>query len=76
MSEAADQAAAQERTPRRPLPTWLVVLIALLVSVLIRVLLPGIYAIPTGSMDNTTVLGDRVAVAKWRGGDVLSLIHI
>ena len=70
MSEAADQAAVQERTPRRHLPTWLVVLIALLVSVLIRVLVLGIYAIPTGSMENTLGLGDRVAVAKWRGGDV------
>lgn len=43
---------------------------ALLISVLIRVLVLGIYAIPTGSMENTLALGDRVAVAKWRGGQV------
>lgn len=55
---------------RRRTPTWLILLIALLVSVLVRVFLVGIYAIPTGSMENTLGLGDRIAVAKWRGGDV------
>jgi signal peptidase I len=74
---ATDAQAGSSRSDRRrrgrsgrPLPTWLVLLIALLISVLVRVFLVGIYAIPTGSMENTLALGDRVAVAKWRGGDV------
>lgn len=56
--------------PRRRVPGWLLLLAVVLISVLTRIFLVGIYAIPTGSMEATLDRGDRVAVAKWRGGDV------
>lgn len=66
----ATRTEASVTASRRHVPTWLVILVVLLISVLVRVYLIGIYAIPTGSMENTLGLGDRVAVAKWRGGTV------
>lgn len=65
-----DRDASRHPRGRRSAPTWLVIAVALLISLLVRVFLLGVYSIPSGSMEATLDLGDRVAVAKWRGGDV------
>src|SRR6478735_5024314 len=56
------------RRERRPRPLWQELTVFLLVTVLVAFLLKtfivGVYFIPSGSMENTLRVGDRVAVDK------------
>ncbi|MGA9748159.1 MAG: signal peptidase I [Nocardioides sp.] len=62
--------------PRAQLPLWqetgLLVVVALVLAVLIKALFMQAFYIPSGSMNDTLVLDDRILVQKvsyWGGGD-------
>nr|AUV64152.1 putative signal peptidase I [Streptomyces citricolor] len=61
-------AAARPRPPRRRWPWWaelpVMVVVGLLVALLVKTCLFQVFTIPSGSMENTLRIGDRVAVNK------------
>ena len=64
--ERAKAGTRGKRRKARPLWQELVVLalVAVLVAYLVKTFLVGVYFIPSGSMENTLLIGDRVAVDK------------
>ncbi|CCQ13605.1 putative serine peptidase [Rhodococcus sp. AW25M09] len=65
-----------DNAPRRRIPTWLretavLVVVALVLSVLLQTFVGRVYYIPSGSMEPTLLVGDRIAVDKmaFRFGD-------
>ncbi len=69
MSVAVTEGPTQERRPRRRRPWYVelpvMIAIGLVVAVLIKTCLFQMFSIPSGSMENTLQVGDRVAVNKF-----------
>jgi len=67
-AQAGEQAPAAEKKPRRKRPFWrdLVVIIvaALALTILLKAFVVEVFSIPSGSMENTLLPGDRVLVSK------------
>lgn len=65
---AADDSSSASEAERRRLPGWLefplLIAISLLAAFLIKTFLVQAYFIPSGSMENTLLVGDRVLVNK------------
>lgn len=68
--------ADNDYAPRRRIPSWLretavLVVVALVLSVLLQTFVGRVYYIPSGSMEPTLVVGDRIVVDKmtFRFGD-------
>src|SRR5689334_25249161 len=60
--------AGSHRSGRAPRPLWLeltgFLLVTVLVAFLLKTFIVGVYFIPSGSMENTLLIGDRVVVDK------------
>ncbi len=64
----SDVAAPSKKKESRSLPLWLelplVIIVAVLLAFLVKTFLVQIFYIPSGSMENTLLVGDRVAVNR------------
>ncbi len=67
-SSDGSAAQAQERPGRRRIPGWielpLTIVVALVVALLVKTFLVQVFFIPSGSMEDTLEVGDRVAVNR------------
>lgn len=65
---ATEEASVSQDRPARRIPVWielpLVVVIAILLAFLVKSFLIQIFYIPSGSMEDTLLVGDRVAVNR------------
>lgn len=65
---ATDESRAEAPAPRRHLPVWLelpiVIVVAILLAFIVKTFLVQIFFIPSGSMEDTLLVGDRVAVNR------------
>ena len=65
---ATDEAATQVTDSKHRIPVWielpLVILVAVLLAFVVKTFLVQIFYIPSGSMENTLLVGDRVAVNR------------
>ena len=66
--QAAEQAPAGEKKQRRKRPFWrdlvVIVVAALALTILLKAFVVEVFSIPSGSMENTLLPGDRVLVSK------------
>ena len=66
--QAAEQAPAGEKKRRRKRPFWrdlvVIVVAALALTILLKAFVVEVFSIPSGSMENTLLPGDRVLVSK------------
>jgi signal peptidase I len=67
-AQATEQAPADEKKPRRKRPFWrdlvVIVVAALALTILLKEFVVEVFSIPSGSMENTLLPGDRVLVSK------------
>ncbi|MGH3267872.1 MAG: signal peptidase I [Trebonia sp.] len=67
-AHAGEQAPAGEKKQRRKRPFWrdlvVIVVAALALTILLKAFVVEVFSIPSGSMENTLVPGDRVLVSK------------
>jgi signal peptidase I len=67
-AQAEEKAPAAEKKPRRKRPFWrdlvVIVVAALALTILLKAFVVEVFSIPSGSMENTLVPGDRVLVSK------------
>ncbi len=67
-AKAGEQASADEKKPRRKRPLWrdlvVIVVAALALTILLKAFVVEVFSIPSGSMENTLLPGDRVLVSK------------
>jgi signal peptidase I len=67
-AQAAEQAPADEKKRRRKRPFWrdliVIVIAALALTILLKAFVVEVFSIPSGSMENTLLPGDRVLVSK------------
>src|SRR6516164_3580433 len=67
-AKAEEQAPADEKKPRRKRPFWrdlvVIVVAALALTILLKAFVVEVFSIPSGSMENTLQVGDRVLVNK------------
>ena len=67
-AQAAEQAPADEKKRRRKRPFWrdlvVIVVAALALTILLKAFVVEVFSIPSGSMENTLLPGDRVLVSK------------
>jgi signal peptidase I len=67
-AQAAEQAPAGEKKRRRKRPFWrdlvVIVVAALALTILLKAFVVEVFSIPSGSMENTLLPGDRVLVSK------------
>src|SRR5882672_5134092 len=65
---AADSAAKADKSKRRKRPFWrdlvVIVVAALALTILLKAFVVQVFSIPTGSMENTLLPGDRILVSK------------
>jgi signal peptidase I len=67
-AQAGGQAPADEKKKRRKRPFWrdlvVIVVAALALTILLKAFVVEVFSIPSGSMENTLLPGDRVLVSK------------
>ena len=67
-AKAEEQAPADVKKPRRKRPFWrdlvVIVVAALALTILLKAFVVEVFSIPSGSMENTLLPGDRVLVSK------------
>lgn len=67
-AQAAEQAPADKKKRRRKRPFWrdlvVIVVAALALTILLKAFVVEVFSIPSGSMENTLLPGDRVLVSK------------
>lgn len=67
-AQAGEKAPADEKKSRRKRPFWrdlvVIVVAALALTILLKAFVVEVFSIPSGSMENTLVPGDRVLVSK------------
>ena len=67
-AQAGGQAPADEKKQRRKRPFWrdlvVIVVAALALTILLKAFVVEVFSIPSGSMENTLLPGDRVLVSK------------
>ena len=67
-AQAGDSAPAGEKKSRRKRPFWrdlvVIVVAALALTILLKAFVVEVFSIPSGSMENTLLPGDRVLVSK------------
>lgn len=65
---ATEEAPARTEPPKHRIPVWielpLVIIVAVLLAFVVKSFLVQIFYIPSGSMENTLLVGDRVAVNR------------
>src|SRR5882672_4973154 len=65
---AADSAAKADKSKRRKRPFWrdlvVIVVAALALTILLKAFVVQVFSIPSGSMENTLLPGDRILVSK------------
>ncbi|HZY89397.1 MAG TPA: S26 family signal peptidase, partial [Gemmataceae bacterium] len=65
-AQAGEQAPADEKKKRRKRPFWrdlvVIVVAALALTILLKAFVVEVFSIPSGSMENTLLPGDRVLV--------------
>src|SRR5487761_1086299 len=64
----ADSAAKPDKAKRRKRPFWrdlvVIVVAALVLTILLKAFVVQVFSIPSGSMENTLLPGDRILVSK------------